>query len=225
MSLSGSALLFDLDGTLVDTAPDLAGTMNDLMAKLGYPPIPIDTIRVLVGRGARALIEHGLAFHGHTASAVDLDQMFAAFIDIYATRIARESRAYPTVEPVLDRLIAMGAKLAVVTNKPEGLAKLLLDALDLTTRFKTVIGFETATQPKPHADPILLACARLGVPVNRALMVGDSATDVAAARAAGIPVVVVRDGYTEIPADELGGDIVIDNYDALVEAVEKLLAE
>jgi phosphoglycolate phosphatase len=223
MSLAGCALLFDLDGTLVDTAPDLAGTMNDLMAKLGYPPIPIATVRILVGRGARVLIEHGLAFHGHTASEHEIDQMFEAFIDIYATRIAQDSRPYPAVESVLDLLIAKGAKLAVVTNKPEGLAKLLLDALGLSPRFGTVIGYETAAQPKPHADPILLACERLGVPVKRALMVGDSATDVGAARAAGVPVILMRDGYTDTPPEQLGGDAVLPGYDQFAATAERLL--
>src|SRR5262249_37312933 len=143
-SLSGSAILFDLDGTLVDTAPDLAGTMNDIMAKLGLPPIPLKEVRDLVGHGARALIVHALAYHRQTASEGEIDRMFDAFIDIYAARIANESRPFPAAPLVLDLLIARGAALGVVTNKKESLSRLLLDALDLAPRFGAIIGYDTA---------------------------------------------------------------------------------
>lgn len=221
--LSDSALLFDLDGTLVDTAPDLAGTMNDIMAKLDLPAIPVGEVRNLVGHGARHLIEHALAFHGRAASSAEIDGMFSAFLDIYAARIAKESRPYPAVEPALDLFAAQGAALGVVTNKPENLTLLLLDALDLVPRFGTIIGYDTAARPKPFADPILLACERLDRPVSRAIMIGDSATDVGAARAAGIPVIALRHGYSPVPADALGADLVIDSFAELAEAVNRLL--
>lgn len=221
--LNDAALLFDLDGTLVDTAPDLAGTMNDLMAKLQLPAIPIHEVRHLVGHGARYLIEHALAFHDRTATSAEIDKMFAAFLDIYAARIAKESRAYPAVESVLDLLAIKGAALGVVTNKPESLSLLLLDALGLIPRFGAIIGYDTAPRPKPFADPILFACERLERPVSRAIMIGDSATDVEAARAAQIPVIVVRHGYSTKPADELGADLVIDSFSQLAVAIEALL--
>ena len=221
--LSGAALLFDLDGTLVDTAPDLAGTMNDIMAKLQLPAIPVGEVRHLVGHGARYLIEHALAFHGRTATSEEADNMFAAFLDIYAARIAKESRPYPAVESVLDLLAIKGASLGVVTNKPEGLSLLLLDALGLVPRFGAIVGYDTAPRPKPFADPILLACERLERPASRAIMIGDSATDVEAARAARIPVIVVRHGYSAKPADELGADTVIGGFSELAAAAEALL--
>ncbi len=221
--LSHAALLFDLDGTLVDTAPDLAGTMNDIMAKLSLPAIPVAEVRKLVGHGARYLIEHALAFHGRDAPRAEVDGMFSAFLDIYAARIAQESRPYPSVELVLDVLAAKGAALAVVTNKPEGLTLLLLDALGMMPRFGAIVGYDTAARPKPFADPIRLACERLGRPVERAIMIGDSATDVGAARAAGIPVIAVRHGYTPVPADALGANTVIEGFTELAEALERLL--
>lgn len=222
-ALAGTALLFDLDGTLVDTAPDLAGTTNDIMAKLSLPPIPVYTVRHLVGHGARALIEHALAFHGRLATSAEVDDMFTAFLDIYAARIAQESRPFPAVESVLDRLASKGASLGVVTNKPEGLTLLLLDALGLMPRFDAIVGYDTAPRPKPFADPIFLACTRLGRDVSRAIMIGNSATDVEAARAARIPVIVVRGGYSTAPADELGADFVIDGFSDLHPALETLL--
>jgi phosphoglycolate phosphatase len=194
----GAAVLFDLDGTLVDTAPDLAGTMNDILIKAGLEPLPVRQVRTLVGRGARFLITHGLEARGRTASEAEVDEMFAAFLDIYAARIAQESRPYAGAELVLDLLITKGAELGIVTNKPEGLTRLLLDALDLAGRFGTFVGYDTAPRPKPHADPILLAAERLKAPLSRVVMVGDSATDVAAARAAGVPVIAMRGGYTEV---------------------------
>ena len=223
--LGGAALLFDLDGTLVDTAPDLAGTTNDIMAKLSLPPIPVDTVRHLVGHGARALIEHALAFHGRRATSAQVDDMFTAFLDIYGARIAQESRPFPAVESVLDLLASKGASLGVVTNKPEGLTLLLLDALGLMPRFGAIVGYDTAPRPKPFADPILLACERLKRDAARAIMIGDSTTDVEAARAARIPVIVVRGGYSTAPAEELGADVVIDAFGDLLPALETLLSK
>lgn len=222
--LNGAAVLFDLDGTLADTAPDLVGTMNDVLAKLALPPLPVDEVRPFIGHGARALLIRGLAAHGRTASPPELDQMLIAFLDIYGARIAKESRLYPRAQMTLDLLIAGGAGLGVVTNKPEGLSKLLLDALGIADRFGALIGRETAARPKPNPDPVLLALERLKVAPGRAVFVGDSDTDVAAARAAGVPVVLMRHGYTSTPPEELGADAVIDGFAELIGAITPLLA-
>jgi phosphoglycolate phosphatase len=224
-TLSGAAILFDLDGTLVDTAPDLAGTMNDILAKLALPPLPLATVRHQVGHGARALIAHGLKTHGREASAEEIDLMLRAFLDIYGARIANESRAFPGAQVTLDLLTARGARLGIVTNKPEDLTRLLLDALGLADRFGALIGRDTAARPKPHADPILLAAERLKAPIWRTLMIGDSETDVAAARAAGVPVILVRHGYSSVPVEELGADAIIDGFSELIPAAERLLGE
>jgi phosphoglycolate phosphatase len=221
--LNGAAILFDLDGTLVDTAPDLAGTMNDILGKLGLAPLPVQEVRPLVGHGARALLLRGLERHSHTVSPEELEQMLVAFFDIYASRIAKESRLYPRTQMTLDLLSAGGASLGVVTNKPEDLSRLLLDALGIADRFGALIGRETAARPKPHPDPILLAAARLKVAIGRCVMVGDSDTDVAAAKSAGIPIVLVRHGYTSVPADELGANLVIDGFAELIAALPPLL--
>jgi phosphoglycolate phosphatase len=223
--LTGAAILFDLDGTLVDTAPDLAGTMNDILAKLALPPLALATVRHLVGHGARALIEHGLKTHERAANAGEVDLMLQAFFDIYAARIANESRAFPGAQVTLDLLTARGCVLGVVTNKPEDLTRLLLDALGLANRFGALIGRDTAARPKPHPDPILLAAERLKTPIGRTLMIGDSETDVAAARAAGVQVIVVRHGYSTLPVEELGADAIIDGFSELIAAAERLLGE
>jgi phosphoglycolate phosphatase len=222
--LNGAAVLLDLDGTMADTAPDLAGTMNDVLAKLALPPLPVEQVRPLVGHGARALMVRGLAAHGRTAAPAELDQMLVAFLDIYGGRIAKESRLYPRTQMTLDLLIAGGAKLGVVTNKPEGLSRLLLDALGVADRFGALIGRETAARPKPFPDPILLAAERLKVPLSSAILIGDSDTDVGAARAAGIPIVLMRHGYTTKPPEELGADTVIDGFAELIGAITPLLA-
>lgn len=221
--LNGAAILFDLDGTLVDTAPDLAGTMNDILGKMGLAPLPVMDVRPLVGHGARALLLRGLETHSHTVSTDELDQMLVAFLDIYASRIAKESRLYPRTQMTLDLLSAGGASLGVVTNKPEDLSRLLLDALGIADRFGALIGRETAARPKPHADPILLAASRLNVAIERCVMIGDSDTDVAAARSAGIPVVLMRHGYTSVPPEELGADAVIDGFADLIAVLPSLL--
>lgn len=222
--LKGAALLFDLDGTLVDTAPDLAGTMNDLLAKLALPPLPTATVRHLIGHGARALITHGLKFHGRDASREELDQMLEAFLDIYAARIANESRPFSGAQVTLDLLTMRGCALGVVTNKPEGLTRLLLDGLNLADRFGAIIGRETAARPKPHPDPILLAAERLRVPLASAIMVGDSETDVSAARAAGVPIIVMRHGYSAVPVEDLGADALVDGFSELIATAELLIA-
>lgn len=222
--LNGAAILFDLDGTLVDTAPDLAGTMNEVLAKLGFPALPVEHVRTLVGHGARALLLRGLETHGRTVSTDELDQMLSAFLDIYASRIAKESRLFQRAQVTLDLLIAGGASLGVVTNKPEYLSKLLLDALGIADRFGVLVGRETAPRPKPHADPVLFAVSRLNAPIHRTVLVGDTDTDVAAARAAGVRVLLVRHGYASVPPEELGADAVIDGFPDLITALTPLLA-
>ena len=213
------AVLFDLDGTLVDTAPDLTGSLNDVLALEGLPPIPEDMVRHLVGHGARALIEKGLAAHGRTAPMEKLDRLKGQFLEIYERRLARLSRLFPGAIEVLDMLENRAVPLGIVTNKPEYLTRLLMGALSLTARFGVLVGHDTAAKPKPHADPILYAAQRLGVPLSGTILVGDSATDVQAARAAGIPVVLVRHGYTPVPADELGADAVVDGFADLLAAL------
>lgn len=223
-SLDGATLAFDLDGTLVDTAPDLMGTLNTILADHTLAPLPISAARTLVGKGAKTMLERGFAASGQTLTPDQANHLFDRFIEIYLGRIADESRPFEGVERALDAFAGAGASLVVCTNKQTRLSLALLDALGLTSRFKAVIGADLAPIPKPHASHYLTAIEAAGGTLGRSIMVGDSTADVQAARNAGAPVIVVSFGYTDIPAAELGGDILIHHYDELAGALLRLLS-
>jgi phosphoglycolate phosphatase len=222
-SLNGATIAFDLDGTLVDTAPDLIGALNVVLGECRLPHLPADSARHLVGRGARRLIEKGFAEAGEPLDPDRAAGLTTRFIEVYRSRIANESRPFPGVFETLDELAQAGATLCVCTNKLTDLSVELLDALGLTSRFAAVIGADKTPAIKPDPRHIMAAVEAAGGDPNRALMVGDSHNDVAAAKASGTPVVVVSFGYTETPAAELGGDVVIDRYADLPAAAERLL--
>lgn len=224
MRLDGATIAFDLDGTLVETAPDLIGSLNVVLGEERLPALPTEAARVLVGRGARVLIERGFAAAGEPLPAERVPGLVARFIEIYRGRIASESRPFPGVEAALDALSNAGAILCVCTNKPTGLSEQLLDALEMRRRFASVIGADAAPKPKPDASHLLHAIATAGGDPARALMVGDSRADADAARAAAVPCVLVPFGYTDTPAHELGADLVIDCFDDLPAAARRLLA-
>jgi phosphoglycolate phosphatase len=221
--LTGAVIAFDLDGTLVETAPDLIGALNVVLGEQGLPPVPVASARVLVGRGARKLIENGFAAAGRSLDDAHIGGLVARFIEAYAARIASESRPYPGLIEALDELQAAGAILCVCTNKRSDLSLALLDALQLTDRFAAIVGADRAPKPKPDPSHVLAAIAATGGDPAFALMVGDSANDVDSARAANVPVVAVTFGYTETPAHELGADAVIDRFDELPTVARRLL--
>lgn len=222
MDLSDAVIAFDLDGTLVDTAPDLAGTMNAILEREGLAPLPLSAVRGMIGHGARALLAKGFAANGVDLAPERADRLFAAFLDHYHAHIADASRPFAGVETALDALAEAGARLAVCTNKPTALSERLLGELGLAPRFAAIIGPDRAPAPKPDARHLQYTLAQAGG-ARRALMVGDSATDRDAARNAGTPVVLVSFGYTEIPAAELAPDRLIHHFDELVPAVRALL--
>lgn len=224
MPASTLTVVFDLDGTLVETAPDLLDALTVALAEEGAPPLPYDQGRGLIGAGARALVERGLAAADRKVTKARVDQLHAKFLEHYSAHIADKSAPYPGCLAALDRLKADGARLAVCTNKVEGLARQLLDALGLTDRFDAIVGGDTFSTSKPAAEPLLGAIARAGGDPTRAVMVGDSSTDVDAAKAAKIPVVVATFGYTEIAARDLGGDALFDHFDHLDAAIARVLA-
>lgn len=221
--LSAPVILFDLDGTLADTAPDLARALNHVLGALGLDGIAPETVRRTVGLGARRLIQEGLERRGRAADEAELRRLTGLFIDFYGDHIAVDSRPFPGVPETLARLREAGTRMAVVTNKFEHLSHRLLGALDLADYFDLVAGADTFPVRKPDPGHLLLALERLAGDPRRAVMVGDSAVDIAAARAAGLPVVGVTFGYTDTPVGELGADAVIDRFDALVPALERLL--
>jgi phosphoglycolate phosphatase len=220
--MSHLTIVFDLDGTLIDTAPDLVGTLNVLLAREGLPTLPFAEARNLVGGGARKMIERGLQAEGRRHRQADIERLFPAFIAHYEAHIADASRPFPHLEDALDQLAHRGACLAVCTNKLEGLARKLLTALGLDTRFATICGQDTFAVQKPDPEILRQTIARAGGTPDRAIMVGDSMNDVATARAASVPVIAVDFGYTDIPPSELGADRLISRFTELVPAVDAL---
>jgi phosphoglycolate phosphatase len=216
-------IVFDLDGTLVDTAPDLIATLNAVLVRAGYRAIPYDDARTMIGGGARHMLERGLARQGVAAKAADLDRMYADFISHYAAHIADQSRPFPGLEAALDRLAAGGARFAVCTNKLERLSVLLLERLGLAARFAAICGQDTFRIAKPDPELLRRTIGRAGGSLDAAVMVGDSFTDVAVARAAGVAVVAVDFGYSDVPAASLAADRVIGRFDELPDAVAALL--
>ena len=222
--LVGTTIAFDLDGCLVDTAPDLIGTLNTILAGHGHPGLPLESARTLVGHGARAMLSRGFGAAGETLGPAKMEALFARFLDLYLPRIARASRAYPGVVDTLDGLAADGAVLVVCTNKRTDLSLALLDALDLTRRFADVMGPDKAGAAKPDPRHLIAAIRAAGGSADRALMVGDAATDVGAAVAAGVPVVAVSYGYSDVPPAQLGADALIDSFAELPPIARRLLA-
>lgn len=220
--LEGWTLVFDLDGTLVDSAPDLIGTLNRMLDAHGHPPVPLSSARHLVGHGARALLRHGFAEAGAVWDEAADPGLFDRFIADYVERIADESRPFEAVIDTLEALSARGAVLCVATNKRSDLAEALIGALELDRHFVAVAGADRVSARKPAAAHLIEAVRMAGGDPARAVMVGDASTDTGSARAAGVPCVVCGFGYNDRPAQELGGDVVIDRFDGLLAAVERL---
>ena len=222
-ALAGDTIAFDLDGTLVDTAPDIVGTLNLLLLDEGLPALSIEDARPMIGRGAVALIERGFRAAGAPLAEGRVPALFARFIDIYRSRIADESAPFPGAVAALDALRGAGARLAVCTNKRTSLSVALLEAIGIADRFEAIVGADSVPASKPDAGHLVAAVERSGGRLSRALMVGDSGTDAAAARAAGVPLILVTFGYTETPVGELGADALIDHFDDLWGACARLL--
>jgi phosphoglycolate phosphatase len=224
--LDGWTIAFDLDGTLVETAPDICGTLNILLEAEGIAPLPYDQGRLLVGRGARALVQRGFEVAGAGADLTEarLDGLVDRFIDLYRPRIAELSRPFPGCIEALGALKDAGAILSVCTNKRTELSVLLLQSLGMSDWFGAIVGADPGTPRKPDPLHLIAAVERAGGDPARAIMIGDGEPDAGAARAAGVPVVIVDFGYTTIPAAELGGDILISHFDALPDACLRLAA-
>lgn len=224
-------ILFDLDGTLVESAPDLVDALNVTLALEGAGPLPERQVRSLLGAGARALIERGLRAVGREVARERMEELFSAFIAHYSAHIADRSHVFPGVEAALDRLEAAGCRFAVATNKLESLSVPLLAQLGLAGRFAAICGQDTFRDsegrniPKPDRRMLLETIAMAGVDPARAIMVGDSRTDVDAARNSGLPVIGVTFGYTDEPIETFAPDVVISHFDQLWDAVLRLRPE
>jgi phosphoglycolate phosphatase len=212
-------IVFDLDGTLVDTAPDLISTLNFVLAGERLPPVAYDDARRMIGGGARRMIERALIAKGRNVPGAELDRMFRIFIDHYGAHIADRSRPFPHLESVLQRLGGEGYRLAVCTNKLEWLSRRLLDALNLSRYFAAICGQDTFGIQKPDPQMLRLTIRRAGGEAQRAIMIGDSMTDVRTARAANVPVIAVDFGYSEVAPAALDADRLISSYTELPQAI------
>jgi phosphoglycolate phosphatase len=218
--IKDATIVFDLDGTLVDTAPDLTHALNDVLVRRGYTPVALASVRAAVGRGARVMIETALRRAG---AKDDIEEMLAEFLVHYEANIAAESRPYPGTVAALERLHESGATLAVCTNKRERLSRLLLQALDLERYFAALAGRDTFGVSKPDPGHLLGVIDRAGGTPTRAVMVGDSDVDLAAANSAGIPFILVTYGYAPPPPGGPPPNAVIYHFDALEDSVRALL--
>jgi len=218
-------LLFDLDGTLADTAADLCETLNVILEMHGRRRVPNERVRHLVGGGARLLLERGYSETGEPASEEMLDLSFEEFIDYYGRHIADHTKLWPGVRDQLDMLAERGALMAVCTNKVEGLSRKLLGMLGIEHYFPVVIGGDTLPVKKPNPEHLFEAIRLLGGERDHAVMVGDSETDIDAAKNAGLPSICVSFGYTRVPVADLGADAVIDHFDAFPAALSRLLPQ
>jgi len=215
-------LVFDLDGTLADTAGDLVNALNVVLAAENLPTVDLPTGRPFVGGGAKALIRRGLAAAGVTASEARLDGMVEVFLAHYEAHIADETFLFDGLVDALDRFGSAGFAFAVCTNKVEHPAVLLLQALGVADRFEAICGKDTFPVSKPDGRALTLTIARAGGDPRRAVMIGDSRTDIDTARNAEVPVVGVTFGYTDQPIATYAPDRIIAHYDELWEAVESL---
>jgi phosphoglycolate phosphatase len=228
LDLGHVTIVFDLDGTLIDTAPDLAAATNHALGAVGLEPVSVAELRPYIGHGSKAMIAAGLRLKGRPVGEHELTHLHDHFLEFYAGNVAVDSRPYEGVLELLDALSAAGARLAVCTNKVERLSKLLLAELGLADRFGAIAGRDTFDVCKPAAGHLIgtIALAR-GRP-DRAVMVGDSEVDFATAEAAQVPAIAVTFGYSPRPvralAQAMGLDAVIDHYREFPSALARVLA-
>ncbi len=223
--LNGATVVFDLDGTLVDTAPDLINAVNHAIAGAGYDVVPHEAVRPFIVFGGRRMLEESIRLGGRQPDADEIEILLERFVAHYACNIAVDSRPFPGLIEALDQLAARGARMGVCTNKREDLSRRLLAELDMERYFGAIVGRDTLPVCKPHPGHLTGTVARAGGELARAVMVGDSSTDTEAARAAGVPVVAVSFGYPDRPVETLGADALIEDYGALMGELATLLGD
>lgn len=215
------AVIFDLDGTLVNSAPDLMLATNHVLSRLERRAITMDEVRSFVGQGARKLIARGCAATGEPIDEKTLDFYFAEFLRFYGKNIAVNSVGFPGVIDLLKRCAAGGLKMGVCTNKLEGLSVRLLQALGMEKYFGAIVGPDTVNIAKPDPAPYLETVKRLGVPAKNSIMIGDSETDILTARAVGVPVIGVTFGYTQKPVATYNPDYLVSHFDEIWDIIQR----
>ena len=217
-----AAILFDLDGTLVDSAPDLAGALDTLFKEQGWAPHSLAEVKAMVGGGVPKLIERALRASRIEADNAAHDELVQRFVEIYGARATQLTRPFPGALEILRQLKDAGTHLGVCTNKPEAITRQILDALSISPLLGAVIGGDTLPTKKPDAAPVLAALEILGCGPDEGMMIGDSAVDLGAARAAGVPVILVSFGYTQTPVSEMDADAIVDTFAELPDAITRV---
>jgi phosphoglycolate phosphatase len=220
--MHGLTLVFDLDGTLVDTAPDLVAATNHVLQHVGLPQVDEKSLRPWIGHGAAYMVEHAMGPAAKELTAAQQAHLLEVYLEYYGRNIAVGSQPFEGTIDALESLSRQGAKLAVCTNKMEGMSRTLLDALGMTGYFASIAGRDTLPVFKPDPGHLLGTIRLAGGEAERAVMIGDSRTDIATAKAANVPVVAVSFGYTDVPVSQLGPDAVIDHYRDLEGAIRAL---
>ena len=222
--MTSPCAIFDLDGTLAHTAPDLIGAVNDLLSDRDFPSLPLSVAETTAGFGGKALIRAAFSHAGQRADETEVNALYHPFLDCYATRVADESHLYDGVIDTLDTLVARGWIIGVCTNKPEGLARSLLTELGVLHRFRALIGADTLPVRKPDPVALTTTIERCGARLDNSIMIGDTDTDLNTARNAGIPCILTRFGYSETDVETMGAAAVIDTFPAVIDALEGLQA-
>jgi phosphoglycolate phosphatase len=215
------AVIFDLDGTLVDSAPDIAAALNVALRQAGLKALPLDLVTSFVGGGARLLIERGLVACGEAADEGRIEVVYSEFLAAYEREPARLTTVYPGAIEVLERLMSEGVQLGICTNKPEGLTTAVLERLSLAAYFASIVAADGRLPLKPAPGMLRKALDVLGVTAGHAVMVGDSTADAGVAKAAGVRSIILEHGYSQIPVSSLGADVVIAGFDGLLTCLDQ----
>ncbi len=203
------AIVWDLDGTLVDSAPDLATALNSVLDMRGFMPHPVEAVRAMIGNGIPVMVKRGFNAVGARPDAEQLERLILLVKQEYSTCLTQRSRPYPGIVKALEQCRALDIPMGVCTNKPETHASAILDGLGLIDYFASVIGGDSTAALKPDPLPLMTCLNELGADPARSLMIGDSAVDVGVARAAGLAIGLVPWGYTSTPVEKLGADFIL----------------
>lgn len=221
-SIKAKAILFDLDGTLIDSVPDINHASNILLKEHGLPSLSVDETRSMIGNGVKVLVDKSFIHHGAPLSKEALEDVTNQMMDIYSKNLTSLTKTFEGAEALLNKLKAENIKVAVVTNKPEGFSRTIINHFGWENLVDAVIGGDTCSTRKPEPDMLFAACDQMGTPRDSAFMVGDSPADISAAINAKMPSVAVRGGYTNIRVEDLGANIVVDSLYEVHQALVKL---